>query len=329
MLPVIKTIPLDKIFIDARTESIFVADDANPNGRRIPHTNGNGYQRDPFTRSRWIDQRVPLFSDALCRPGEVSDRGDGTFAAIDCGGRWLMSQRAGRTSMVCRVHKNLSRREEAQLFSEFDSEVYKLRSVETFLAQLIAEEPMAVAIAKAVKPYPIAATGAGTLKCVGPLTHMYLTFAPDYDKGLNLIKATAQAAAKGWSGWTRTSPPGGRQVDTRFFTALGLLIEAAGDTLDKDVLHRVLTNNPMIDIERKVIEKSDTKLNTIGFAVAAAKFMATIYNRSFNGREAQKIAKREIDNTAFLETIENGGTYASLVRAARLHSDADDEVEAA
>jgi hypothetical protein len=315
----IKSIPLAKIFIDARTESIYVADEANPNGRRVPHSNppGNGYQRDPFSRSRWIDQRVPQFSEALCRPGEVSARDDGTYAAIDCGGRWLMSQRAGLTHMVCRIHTGLSRREEAQLFSEFDSEVYKLRSVETFLAQLIAGEP-------------IAASGAGTLKCVGPMTYMYLMAAPDHDEGLALIKATCQAAAKGWSGWTRTAPPSGRQVDTKFFTALGLLIQAAGDGLSKDVLHRVLVNNPMLDIEKKVIERSDVKLTTNTFSVAAAKYMATIYNRSFAGVPTRKISKADIDNCLLLEAMETTGTYAAHVRNKRLgRVRQDDEAEAA
>ena len=329
----IRSLPISKLFIDAKDEKIFAPDADNPTGFRVPHptsTNGPsyGYQRDPWTRQRWINARMPNFSDVLCRPVEVSDRKDGSYAAIDGGGRIVMATLAGRDTVVCRIHQGLNRRQEAQLFSEFNSEVYKLRSVDTFIAQCTAGEPMAVAIAKAAKPYAIAPSGSGTIKCVGPLTSMYLAFAPDHDAGIALIKQTCQISAGGWSGWTKASPPTGRQIESKFMMELGMVVEAANGKLDDSVLRKVLQKYPTPALEKLIVERSDIKLGTVAFAIAAAKHLARAYNRSFAGKVSQKIALPDIDNSSFLGSLQEGGTYASHARAARLR-DIEDLAEAA
>ena len=91
-----KTIPTHKIFLDADAELIYVRDDENPNGRREPHgREGRGYQRDPWTRIKWVNDRYEEIDEAKLRPIEVAKRSDGMYAAIDGGGRWLMAQMAG------------------------------------------------------------------------------------------------------------------------------------------------------------------------------------------------------------------------------------------
>ena len=92
-----KTIPVRKIFLDGENELIFAATAEAPQGERRPHgREGGGYQRDPWSRIKWVETRAPDFSEALLRPIEVAKRADGFYAAIDGGGRWLMAQLVGR-----------------------------------------------------------------------------------------------------------------------------------------------------------------------------------------------------------------------------------------
>jgi hypothetical protein len=337
--PLIKNIAIDKLFVDGVDDNIFVRDADNPEGRRTSHnSNSKGYQRDPWKRRRWIEQRVPLFSLDLLRPLEVARRSSGMSAIIDGGGRWLMAQLQGTTSismLPCRIHEGLSRKEEAILFSLFDSENYKLRAVDNFLAQLAGGEPMAVAINAAAKPYRIAPSGAGTLKCVPTLTHCYRAFKPDFERGIELIKATCTAAAYGWSGYRENGKTVGRQVDPRCFAALAMLIEVADDRLDTEALHRVLTKWPMLLLIKKINEDY-TPPTSNAFTLATAKHLATIYNRSFANSPDRKVSKSDIDNSSLWEAIQEGKNYSALVREARLHSveetvydDDDDEQEAA
>ena len=316
--PVFKTVPVKKIFLDGDTELIFVRSDEHPKGERMPHgREGRGYQRDPYKRIGWVNDRFPLLDEAKLRPIEVAKRADGMYAAIDGGGRWLMAQMAGRETLVCRVHEGLTRKQEAVLFAEFDSETYKLRSIDTFIAMIAGGDPMAVAITEAAKPYRIAVQGAGTLKAVGALTNMYLAFAPDYAKGLKLAEKTCNLVAQGWSGYTAGGETSGPQIDGKFLNAVGMIVEAAGMRLDPAVLLRILRNNSPKAIEARLLRENGGKLQTNAFALAAAKYLAVVYNRSFANAPNKKVKKEEIDNCSLLETIHEGRTFSALRRDAR------------
>jgi hypothetical protein len=316
-----KTIPVRKIFLDADRELIFVRSEEHPNGERQPHgREGRGYQRDPWKRIAWVNDRFPLLDERKLRPIEVARRNDGMYAAIDGGGRWLMAQLAGLETLVCRVHEGLTRKQEAVLFAEFDSETYKLRSIDTFIAMIAGGEPMAVAISDAAKPYRIAVNGQGTLKAVGSLTNMYLAFAPNYARGLKLISKTCEIAAKGWGGYTDDGEVTGSPVEGKFLNAIGMVIEVAGARLDADVLIRALRNHSPNSIEQRLKRDYGDSLTTNAFAVNAAKHIASIYNRAFSNSPERKVGKTDIDNCSLWETIQEGRTFSALRRAAQLEA---------
>jgi hypothetical protein len=314
-------VPLKKIFLDADREIIGVRTDEHPEGQRSPHgREGRGYQRDPWTRIKWVNDRVNMFDDAKCRPIEVAKRPNGSYAAIDGGGRWLMAQLAGRETIECRVHEGLTRKQEAILFAEFDSETYKLRSIDTFIAMIAGGDPMAVAIAEAALPYRIAVSGPGTLKAVGALTNMYLAFAPNYQNGLKLIAKTMPLVAQAWSNYTEGGETSGTPIDGKFLNAVAMVVEVAGRGLDREILLRVLRSNSPTLITKKVHKVTGDYPTTHFFTITAAKALATVYNRAFANDTAKKVTKEALDNCSLWETIQEGRTFSAVKRQAQLEA---------
>ena len=62
---------------------------------------GRGYQRDPYKRMGWVNDRFPALDEAKLRPIEVAKRSNGMYAAIDGGEPvgW-MAQMAGRETLM-------------------------------------------------------------------------------------------------------------------------------------------------------------------------------------------------------------------------------------
>lgn len=318
-LPTFKTIPVRKIFIDTGPEAIYVSSEKYPRGERRKHAGTPGYQRDPWARIKWIESRVPHFSEELCRPIEVARRPDGFYAAIDGGGRWVLAQLIGRLGLMCRVHENLTRAQEARLFAEFD-DTYKLRSIDTFVALIGSRDPMAMAIAAAARPYRIAARGSGTIKCVGSLVNMYIAYGKDYARGTQLIEYTCRIAARGWSGYAKDGRPNNVRIDGKFMSALAMLIDAKTtiDGIDTDVMQRVLVTNSPIKLQRRITTSYGDDVKTQAFTLHAAKRMASVYNRSFAGKPEYKITKEAIDNCSMWETIKQDRSFSAMRREAQL-----------
>jgi hypothetical protein len=311
-------LPLSKLFVDAGDAAIFICTDQHPKGERIEHTNGAGYQRDPFARQGWVKQRAAKFDDKVCRPLEVSKRVDGPFAGyyaiLDGGGRWAMAQEVGLDKLSCRVHEGLTRKQEAKLFTMFD-DIYKLRGIQLFVARVRAGSQVAVQIANAAKPYRIAERGQGTLKCVNILVNMYVAYGNDTDKGLKLIERTCKMSATGWSGFTEGGEPSGGAIDQRMIAALGLLIDTAGSKLDESVLVQVLKKNPPKQLQKRIENDYGEKLGN-GATLYAAKHLASVYNRHFANAPSRKIDRSDIDGCSLWEAIIEGKTFAALVREA-------------
>ena len=339
--PYFKEIPVEKIFLDCQKENLYVAAEDNPRGRRVPHSEGDlGYQRDPWTRSSWIALRLGLAKDTLetddsieeaergffdmrkFRPLDVSKRANGMYAALDGGGRWLMAQLMGLKTVPCMVHEGLTREEEAELFSEFDSETYKLRSIDRFVAYLSALDPMAVAINDAVAPFRIAVKGVGTLKCVGPLSEIYTAFT-NYETALRIIRRASVIIANTWCGfkgndqWSVKRP-----IDGKFFLAVAILIEIAGKEFNEAALRKVLSRAELSPKNLQQTIESDfaTKIKTDAFTLLAAKKLATHYNRAASlGREDKgHIAPSDVDNSDIVASMQDGRTFSARQREARL-----------
>ena len=318
-----RMIPVRKIFIDARDETIetIAEGEGNERGSRTPHgAEGPGYQRDPWTRLPWLTKRAANFNPMLCKPVDVSKRDDGTYAAIDGGGRWLMAQLADPPvpQLMCRVHEGLSRQEEAELFNQMDSEVYKLRAIDSFIALLGAEHPMALAIANSVRPYRIGINGQGVLKCVAALTTLYTAFEPNYQEGGRLIKRACKIAASGWSGFNGQEfiAPTKTPLDGKCLTALAMLIDAKPE-FDERVMLRVLERNPPKQLEQAVIRNNslEGKLPATTITVLIAKKLASAYNRSFAGSPSRKIKLSDVDNSSVWEAVQEHRTFSALKTA--------------
>jgi hypothetical protein len=194
---------------------------------------------------------------------------------------------------------------------------------------------MAVAIAAAIQPYTVAPSGAGTLKCVNPLAHIYTAFDPDFSAGTKLLKTTCELAAYGWSGFGENGRTVGGQIGPYCILGLAMLVEATNGKLDKAVMRRVLTKNPHASLVDVVKEKAgDPAPKSHYIAVAVAKFLARVYNRSFAGNRAGRINLSSIDNTSLFEMLENNPkNYSAMVREARqrdlegVEVDTDDDEE--
>ena len=211
------------------------------------------------------------------------------------------------------MHEPLTRRQEAILFAEFDSETYKLRSIDTFIAMMAGGEPMAVAIAKAAKPYKIAVRGRGTLKCVGALTQMYMSHEPDYDEGLRLLSKACEAAAKGWSGYA-DGVVAGSPVDGKYLNAVGMLVDAAGTRLDMAQLIKTLSSTTPKKIDAYLTKNYGSDIRTNAFVLLAAKYLSGVYNRAYNNNPNKKIKAAELDDCSLWATIKR--TLPSLPCAA-------------
>jgi len=311
---------VSKIFLDAQKEKIYAADAENPEGRRVPHTaaEGDGYQRDPWKRKQWLGVRVNEgWEEEKARTLSLSKRDDGFFACIDGGGRWFMAQKSDIETLPAVIFENMERTREAELFHEFDSETYKLRGIETFVALVSAKDPMALAILEAVAPYRIAQTGKGTLKCVGSMATVYMGFGDNYNQGLRVISKTAKILANTWSGfqgngvWTQK-----KSIDGKFFTAIAAVIEAA-ESLDEAALRKVLQLHPPADIDQRIQRAIGPKPKTMDATIQAAKVIGRLY-RTRVGRDSRyTINLSDIDNTGVIESLLENRTFSSRKREAR------------
>lgn len=218
------SIPTAKLFVDGVEEKIFVGDVRQPHGKE-----GAGYQRRPTRRNKWMDRK---YDQALMRVIEVSPRPDGMYAIVDGGGRWTLAQNAKKTEMHCRVHHGLSREDEAILFEEFDTEIYRLRGIDRFLAQLGAGNEIALAIEEAVRPYGIAVSGKGTLKCVGQL----VTVKCGSPYGVKLLSSVAKILAPAYSAYnskTKEFEKGG-VIDGYLVIAYAIILDSVLEAIAED-----------------------------------------------------------------------------------------------
>jgi hypothetical protein len=300
-------LPITRLFIDAVEELIYSG------GMRRPHQDSPGYQRDPYRRIGWIEKRIARggFDPHLMRPIEGSPRPDNAVAVVDGGGRLLMAELSGQKEVVVRLHHGLSRQEEAELFERLDTEVYKLRSIEKFMAMLAAGEPIAVDINEAVAPYHIADRGLGSLRCVGPLMELYLA-----DEGdTTLISRTAMILANTWSGYQGTNkwlPT--KKIEGKLFLAVAILIDAAGRSFDEGQLRKVLSRVGPKDVERTIFDEHGGKVvGTAIYASAAARVLMRRYNSHFRA----PIKSSDIDNSHILEALLDPKTFGKKIREAK------------
>jgi hypothetical protein len=293
--PTFETLELSKLFIDAVQEEISCG-----NVRRQHGTRGNGYQRDPFVRQQWIDKRVPKFDNLLLRPLEVSKRGDGSYAIIDGGGRWLLAQKAKKHAVACRVHEGLTREQEAELFFKFDREIYRLRAVDVYLAALAAGHPEIVEINKAITPpYRITKSGgASGFDGVGTLYDIY------FSRGTNLIRKTALAVANTWGGLKKSGTFEGARVSGSQFGAVALVL----DTYPKiePALRAVLnrTDYSPAKLAQKIEKRlgGEVKGKTIERLSLGASILAQRANAE--SREGEKVDLRDLRASPLLEAFE-------------------------
>lgn len=221
-LPYVTTLPLGKLFVDGVKDRIMLSN------VRTPHSpSSEGYQRDPYVRMAWLTKHVAWFDQKLLRPVEVSKRTDGTYAIVDGGGRWVMAELAKKTEIECRVHEDLTRQEEAQLFVQFDREIYRLRPVDSFLAALAAGNPIAVGVNNCIKPYNVGKNGRHVLDCPGLLLDIY-----GEGTGASILRRTSLIAANTWGGLKKaegsaTAEFTGDKVSGPEFGAIALVIDAA------------------------------------------------------------------------------------------------------
>lgn len=272
--PTFDSIDIVKLFVDAVHEEI-----ACGNIRR-DHKSGQGYQRDPYIRQKWITQRAAKFDNMLLRPLEVSKRDDRRYAIIDGGGRWLMAQKVKRHAVDCRVHVGLTREQEAELFYKFDREIYRLRSVDVYLAALAAGHPVVTDIHAAISPpYRVSTNrGASNFDGVGALYDIF------FAKGAPLIRRTAIVVANTWGGLQRDGSFTGSRVTGSQFGAVALVL----DTCPKiePALRQVLSGARMspAKLTAKVEERlKGAKATTIERLALMAAFIAKAANGASEG----------------------------------------------
>lgn len=94
------------------------------------------------------------FNPALVGTLIVSERSNGTKSIIDGQTRWEAMRARGMPGAPCLIYEGLSRAQEADLFADLQTRRRGMRTYHRFRAQLVAKQPMQVAIAKVV-------TGAG------------------------------------------------------------------------------------------------------------------------------------------------------------------------
>lgn len=312
-----RAIPLRDMFVDEHRERIAFGN------VRTPHTNGPGYQRDPYSRIRWVEKR-PFNSD-ICGALTVSDRADGTYAVIDGGGRWVMAQLAGLDAVNCRVHTGLTRAEEGLMFRAL-ADRYNLRSIDMFLQGLGSNMEAEVAMAEAVRPYRVDRKGPNTIKCVVAFATIYVAF----DRGsigLQVISRTARVLAKAWSFYdeqTQTFTGRSKPIEAKHFLAASEVIEVAGENLNEDALVRALLPDPnqrprgltSVDLDRAVSQELGNSAKASSFVRRAAQLIAEAYNSRLPRGSSSRISTRDIDDCTIQEQVNQGKTYNALMSIA-------------
>lgn len=274
-----KEIEVSKLFIDGVEIKVYPG-----NLRRAHGDEGNGYQRDPYKRIKWLTARSKKFKRSLLRTIEVSPRDDGTYAIIDGGGRWVMAQLAKVTTLQCRVHHNLTREEEAQLFHDFDREIYRLRGIDSFLALMGAGDVTANLIAQTVEPFRIAVSGRNTIKCVGQFMATMHT-----PHGQRVLSTTAKLIAKNWCGYDEKSKAfqSGKSasIDGLLFMSVALVVDAVNEAIEdegwdtsaekdyKGYLDEVLAKTSAADVVAH-LKKNYATEKTVPATLIAAKWLA-------------------------------------------------------
>jgi len=308
------------MFIDAVEMKIFPG-----NVRRAHGPEGNGYQRDPYKRIKWLAKRSKTFNRSLLRTIEVSPRADGTFAIIDGGGRWVMSQLArGVTKLHCRVHHNLTREQEAQLFHDFDREIYRLRGIDGFLALMRAGDVTANVIAKMVEPFRVAVSGKNTIKCVGQFAATMQT-----PHGQRVLDTTSTLIAKNWCGYdkatgTFASPC---SIDGLLFMSVALVVDAVNEAIEaegwdasvekayKGYLDLVLSKNSAANVVAYLKKNYPTE-KTVPATLIAAKWLAK-KTRAFAIKDGNEVLTDGMIDGRLYEAYSEPRTYGNRMEAER------------
>jgi Family of unknown function (DUF6551) len=134
----------------------------------------DAYQR-PL--STFVDRIADHFDPALVGTLCVSERSATKYALIDGQTRAEGMKRVGLAVAPCIVYEGLTRAQEAALFSKFQTERRGMTSASRFKAQVIANDPSAVAIDKIVREqgYEIDTnlSNPGALRAVAALEKVY------------------------------------------------------------------------------------------------------------------------------------------------------------
>lgn len=241
----------------------------NDTGDLVPHNDGAGYQRNPWNRIEWLEQRVDAYDPHLMRHLEVSARADGTYAIIDGGGRFLLAMLvhgAGKSvEFDCRIHEGLTRSEEADLFVKMDKQKVGLGAIHIFLAAVAAKVEESIAVSDNIAPYRVAVRGRGSLKCVGQLELIYRT------SGVRLLSRTARVVAATWGKYENAvtgfaSGNGGVPVDGQAFMSVALALISG---VDEGKLRQAMVDNFPRTLKAKATENMPPmKTNATGVEMA-------------------------------------------------------------
>lgn len=265
-------LPVTSLFVDAVTAKIVATSPDFTTMLEIVHKSSPGYQRNPREPSRIKWWKRP-YNPALARPLEVSARDDGTYAVVDGGGSWMKKLMEGIPHAMCRVHRNLTRAEEAILFDAFDKQRVRLTTPETFLAGVAAGDETALAIVGALSPnYSIARhCSPNTINSVLAVKAVYRA------GGVPLLCKTAQIAGNTW-GSGRRSGYSGHHVNGNAFVSLALIVEARPDNFDEKKFRRILEDCNPDQLANAARQKAPMTPKTKQLAVLMAAELARRYN---------------------------------------------------
>lgn len=139
----------------------------------LKHMMIDAYQR-PLTS--FVDKIERNYNPALVGCLCVSQRSKTKFAVIDGQTRAEGMRRAGQTEAPCLVFSDLTREQEAELFSLFQTERRGMTSAARFNAQVIAKDPRAVEIAEVVEGLGFKIShqsGPGLIKAIAAIEFVY------------------------------------------------------------------------------------------------------------------------------------------------------------
>lgn len=206
------------------------------------------YQR-PVEEKR-VERIVNEFDSKLLGTLELSERKNGTFAVIDGQHRYEALKRVGRKTVPSLVHKNLTVKEEADLFARTNMGRKPLTPVQRFRAQVFAGDPQAVAISKIVTKcgfkvdYSETSTELGAIASVVALEQAYRNHGGEH------LTQMLETIRDLWFGERYA-------VSANIIRGMGKFLMMYGENLNQTHLDR-LSRTPSQAIVRRAQERSQT-----------------------------------------------------------------------